>query len=133
MRYPLISIGLTLAVGIAIGLILQKNSATSSNTPPDIVTDTAIVNSDPAAAADPNADITTDSLKQLHRRLQNEIFARMAFEKKLEELGQKIADLEAQPAEILTLGNLYWFLGGAGVLLVGFLTGFSVKRQRRWF
>jgi SH3 domain protein len=46
---------------------------------------------------------------------------------------QRVADLEAQPAEILTLGNLYWFLGGAGVLLAGFLTGFSVKRQRRWF
>jgi hypothetical protein len=94
MRYPLISIGLTLAIGIAIGLILQKNSATFSNTPPDIVTDTAIVNSDPAAAADPNADVTTDSLKKLNRRLQNEIFARMAFEKRLEELSQKIADLE---------------------------------------
>jgi SH3 domain protein len=51
----------------------------------------------------------------------------------LAESRQRVADLEAQPAEILTLGNLYWFLGGAGVLLVGFLTGFSVKRQRRWF
>ena len=51
----------------------------------------------------------------------------------LAESRQRVAELEAQPAEILTLGNLYWFLGGAGVLLVGFLTGFSVKRQRRWF
>jgi SH3 domain protein len=67
------------------------------------------------------ADVTT--LKARHDAVAAE----------LAESRQKIADLEAQPAEILTLGNLYWFLGGAGVLLVGFLTGFSVKRQRRWF
>jgi SH3 domain protein len=56
-----------------------------------------------------------------------------ALAAELAERQQKIAELEAQPAEVLTLTNLYWFLGGAGVLLVGFLTGFSVKRQRRWF
>jgi SH3 domain protein len=67
------------------------------------------------------ADVTT--LKARHDAVAAE----------LAESRQKIADLEAQPAEILTLGNLYWFLGGAGVLLVGFLTGFSGKRQRRWF
>jgi predicted RNase H-like nuclease (RuvC/YqgF family) len=67
------------------------------------------------------ADVTT--LKARHDAVAAE----------LAESRQKIAELEAQPAEILTLGNLYWFLGGAGVLLVGVLTGFSVKRQRRWF
>lgn len=45
---------------------------------------------------------------------------------------QRAAELEGQPVDVLTMTNLYWFLGGAGVLLVGFLTGFSVKRQRRW-
>ena len=56
-----------------------------------------------------------------------------AMAAELSERQQRIAELESQPGgEILTLTNLYWFLGGAGVLLVGFLTGFSVKRQRRW-
>lgn len=45
---------------------------------------------------------------------------------------EKIAQLEAQSPDILDPNNLYWFLAGAGVLLAGFLTGYSVKRQRRW-
>ncbi len=45
---------------------------------------------------------------------------------------QRAAELEGQSADVLTMTTLYWFLGGAGVLLVGFLPGFSVKRQRRW-
>ncbi len=44
----------------------------------------------------------------------------------------KIVQLETQPNDILDPNNLYWFLAGAGVLLAGFLTGYSVKRQRRW-
>lgn len=50
----------------------------------------------------------------------------------LAERQQRAAELEGQSVDVLTMTNLYWFLGGAGVLLVGFLTGFSVKRQRRW-
>jgi hypothetical protein len=34
--------------------------------------------------------------------------------------------------DILDPNNLYWFFSGAGVLLAGFFTGYSVKRQRRW-
>jgi hypothetical protein len=109
MRYPLISIILTLAIGIAIGLILQINAATSTNTPAGIVTGTTNVNSNPAAAKDANADVTADKLVELNRRLQNEIVARMAFEKKLAELSQKIADLELKaqlPGETTpTAGN----------------------------
>jgi SH3 domain protein len=45
---------------------------------------------------------------------------------------EKIAHLETQSNDILGPNNLYWFLAGAGVLLTGFLTGYSVKRQRRW-
>jgi len=44
----------------------------------------------------------------------------------------KITQLETQWPDILDPNNLYWFLAGAGVLLVGFLTGYSVKRQRHW-
>lgn len=45
---------------------------------------------------------------------------------------EKLAQLEAQSDDILDPNNLYWFLAGAGVLLAGFLTGYSVKRPRRW-
>jgi SH3 domain protein len=52
------------------------------------------------------------------------------------ELDQKqrtIAALEDQAADIFQISYLYWFLAGAGVLIVGLLMGLSVKkRQRRW-
>lgn len=44
---------------------------------------------------------------------------------------QTITQLEAQANDLLNPAYFYWFLAGAGVLLVGFLTGFSVRRQRR--
>jgi len=54
------------------------------------------------------------------------------LEAELAEKQEKISQLENQTNDILNPNNLYWFLAGAGVLLVGFFTGFSVKRQRRW-
>jgi SH3 domain protein len=54
------------------------------------------------------------------------------LEAELAQKQEKITQLENQADDILNPVNLYWFLAGAGVLLVGFLTGFSVKRQRRW-
>lgn len=51
------------------------------------------------------------------------------------ELDQKKAELarwESGPLAILENENLYWFLAGAAVLLTGFLTGYIVKRPRRW-
>jgi SH3 domain protein len=51
-----------------------------------------------------------------------------------DELSQKkqtIAQLEFQASDLMNPNYLYWFLAGAGVLLVGFLTGFSARRQRR--
>lgn len=50
----------------------------------------------------------------------------------LAEKKAKVAQLETQWPDILDPNNLYWFLAGAGVLLAGFFTGYSVKRQRRW-
>jgi len=44
---------------------------------------------------------------------------------------QMIAQLELQAGDVMNPNYIYWFLAGAGVLLVGFLTGFSVRRQRR--
>jgi len=54
------------------------------------------------------------------------------LEAELAEKQEKITQLENPANDILNPNNLYWFLAGAGVLLAGFLTGFSVKRQRRW-
>lgn len=50
------------------------------------------------------------------------------------ELDQKngeIARLQSGPLAILDDENLYWFLAGAAVLMVGFLAGYAVKRPRR--
>lgn len=44
----------------------------------------------------------------------------------------EIVRLENQANELLNPSTLYWFLAGAGVLMAGFLTGFSIKRKRRW-
>ena len=48
----------------------------------------------------------------------------------LEQKNKQIAALEAQSDEVYRTTYLYWFLAGAGVLFAGFLTGYSVKRQR---
>jgi len=66
------------------------------------------------------AEVT--ELKAKYQRLEAELAERQ----------EKIAQLENPSNELLNPNNLYWFLAGAGVLLAGFFTGFSVKRQRRW-
>ena len=48
----------------------------------------------------------------------------------LEQKNKQIAALEAQSDDVYRTTYLYWFLAGAGVLFAGFLTGYSVKRQR---
>ncbi|MBT8433744.1 MAG: PDZ domain-containing protein [Gammaproteobacteria bacterium] len=94
MRYPLLIIGLSLATGIAIGLISHDYAAQSFTAPPDRVTVGTVANGDLQTANGPGADITADGLEELNRRLQNEIIARIAFENKLAELNQKILQLE---------------------------------------
>ena len=55
-----------------------------------------------------------------------------ALSVELEEKKQEIARLQSGPLAILESENFYWFLSGAAVLLAGFLTGYAVKRPRRW-
>jgi SH3 domain protein len=55
-----------------------------------------------------------------------------ALTAELEQEKRALQALENQPLDLLQLPYIYWFLAGAGVLLLGFLIGFSVKRQRRW-
>ena len=51
--------------------------------------------------------------------------------KELKEKSQRLADLEEQISRLQLYHYIKWFLVGAGVLLVGFIIGFSAKRQRR--
>ena len=44
---------------------------------------------------------------------------------------KKLAKLEDQLSNIQLYHYIKWFLAGSGVLLVGFIIGFSAKRQRR--
>jgi len=44
---------------------------------------------------------------------------------------QKANSLDEELNMTLKKQNIRWFLGGAGVLLIGFLLGFSTKRQKR--
>jgi SH3 domain protein len=48
----------------------------------------------------------------------------------LEQKNKQLAALETQPDDVYRTTYLYWFLAGAAVLLAGFLTGYSAKRQR---
>ncbi|MDL1964884.1 MAG: TIGR04211 family SH3 domain-containing protein [Deltaproteobacteria bacterium] len=49
----------------------------------------------------------------------------------LAELTEKAGKLEEKLTKLLLHQNIKWFLSGAGVLLFGFVIGFSAKRQRR--
>jgi SH3 domain protein len=55
-----------------------------------------------------------------------------ALAAELDQKKQEIARLQSGPLAILENENLYWFLSGAAVLMVGFLAGYVVKRPRRW-
>jgi len=55
-----------------------------------------------------------------------------ALAAELDQKKREVSQLESRPMAILENENLYWFLAGAVVLLVGFFAGYSVKRPRRW-
>ena len=50
---------------------------------------------------------------------------------KLTEQTQKADKYEEDLTKLLWNKNIKWFLSGAGVLILGFIIGFSAKRQRR--
>ena len=49
----------------------------------------------------------------------------------LKQQTQKASELNAEVEKLRWNQNIRWFLSGAGVLLLGFIIGFSTKRQRR--
>ena len=51
--------------------------------------------------------------------------------KELDEKSQRLTELEEQISRLQLYHYIKWFLVGAGVLLIGFIIGFSAKRQRR--
>jgi len=51
--------------------------------------------------------------------------------KRLSAQTQKATELDKDLTKILKKQNIRWFLGGAGVLLMGFIMGFGSKRQKR--
>jgi SH3 domain protein len=80
-----------------------------------------------------------DSLRSEFEAFKKEAAHVTELKEKCDALGSELAQkqdeimrLKNQANEILNPTNIYWFLAGAGVLLVGFLTGFSIKRKRRW-
>lgn len=90
-----------------------------------------------AAAAD--GQLAFERLRAEFERFRSETADAAALKARADaltvELDQKtrqIAELSNRPEDLFPMDTLYWFLAGAGVLLVGFLTGVSVKRQRRW-
>jgi SH3 domain protein len=50
---------------------------------------------------------------------------------KLTEQTKKAEKLDEELTKLLLQQNIKWFLSGAGVLLLGFVIGFSTKRQRK--
>ena len=51
--------------------------------------------------------------------------------RQLTEQSKKADQLEKQVAKLEFSSYIKWFLAGSGVLIVGFIIGFSTKRQRR--
>ena len=49
----------------------------------------------------------------------------------LREKTDRVQHLEAEVSRLQLNRNIRWFLSGAGVLVLGFLIGFSTKKQRR--
>jgi len=49
----------------------------------------------------------------------------------LKQQTQRASELDTEVGKLKWNQNIRWFLSGAGVLLLGFIIGFSTKRQRR--
>lgn len=89
------------------------------------------------------AKIETDkeqlaSLTQSYETLKNESADFIQLKKDyegtkaaLEQQTQRAEALDAEAKKLRWNQNVRWFLSGAGVLLLGFIIGFSTKRQRR--
>lgn len=80
----------------------------------------------------------SDKIKSSYETLKKEsaefLKLKSNYEKtssKLTKQTKKAEKLEEELTKLLLHQNIKWFLSGAGVLLLGFVIGFSTKRQRR--
>lgn len=102
MKNPFILASLVLATGIVIGILIQFDSDTPGVTASIQQQDQAIAASDRTSGKISSTDLTRDNLIAMERRLDEEIKARKALEKKLTELNRKLINLERNaqlPAE----------------------------------
>ncbi len=79
-----------------------------------------------------------DELNKTYQTLKTESAEFLAVKEKYEKTASRLAEqtskaerLESELSKLEFHQNIRWFLSGAGVLLVGFIIGFSAKRQRR--
>ena len=104
MQNSVVLAGLALATGIVIGILIELNSDTPDVTATVSEQDQAIVAPDRTTGVF-STDLASESLSVLERRLDEEIKARKALEKKLAEFNRKITDLERN-AQLLVDTNL---------------------------
>lgn len=77
---------------------------------------------------------TTDDFEALKSESKEFLELQSKFKaasSKLAEQTKKAEKFEDELTKLLWNQNIKWFLSGAGVLIVGFIIGFSTKRQRR--
>ena len=79
-----------------------------------------------------------EQLNAAYKTLKTESAEFLAVKEKYEKTAARLAEqstkaekLESELSKLEFHQNVRWFLSGAGVLLVGFIIGFSAKRQRR--
>ena len=80
----------------------------------------------------------SDKIKSSYETLKQESAEFLALKSNYEKASSKLTEqtkkaekLEEELTNLLLHQNIKWFLSGAGVLLLGFVIGFSTKRQRK--
>ena len=74
------------------------------------------------------------SYETLRSESKNFLALKASYEKATQELAAKtkqVAELEKELKALRNSQALHWFLGGAGVIFVGFIIGFLSRRSRR--
>jgi SH3 domain protein len=78
-----------------------------------------------------NLDSSYETLKRDSKQFLDLQAKYKASTSNLTEQTQKAQKYEDELTKLLWNQNIKWFLSGAGVLVLGFIIGFSTKRQRR--
>jgi len=95
MQYPVIYISLALAVGVAVGTMMQSGPETSDLTVTTSIDTTATMAGDRNSVDDSDPARLVADIVELERLLQYEIYARQNLEKKFEFLSQQVASFDS--------------------------------------